>query len=322
MRPGWLRRQFIRWASRRAPEAQPILLRQSRVYVFPTGAGFALMATLLVMLLASINYNLSLGYGFTFLIAGAGLAHILHSWRTLVGLEITVSAESEVFAGELAGFGVRFHNPHRRERPGIRVLDLLGQTHAELDLAPDSSIQVQLNVPATRRGRLQPGLFVLETRNPLGWVRAWAYLNPRAEQIIYPLPEGALPMPYGGAGTQDGEGRRTGGQDDFAGIREFRTGDSLRHVAWKSLARGQGMHTKEFEGFQSQDLVFDYGALPHDLPLEARLSQLAAWICEARQANLRMHLILPGVSLGPAEGPAHYRDCLIQLALFGTGDSA
>ena len=42
------------------------------------------MATLGVMLLASINYNLSLGYGFTFLIADSGLAHILHSYEALL----------------------------------------------------------------------------------------------------------------------------------------------------------------------------------------------------------------------------------------------
>jgi uncharacterized protein (DUF58 family) len=317
-RPGWLRRQFQRWAARRAPEQQPIVLRQSRVYVLPTGAGLALVATLGVMLLASINYNLSLGYGFTFLIAGSGLAHILHSWRTLVGLEATVSPEAEVFAGELAHFSVRLRNPHTRERPGLVMLDASGQAHASVDLQAQSSVSLRFSVAAIRRGRLRPNLIVLETRQPLGWIRAWAYLRPAVEQVVYPARSGTDPLPYGAGEGHDGDGPRVGGQDDFAGIRDFRSGDSLRHVAWKSLARGQGMLTKEFEGHASLELVFDLGALPTDMPLEARLSQLTTWLDEARREGLRSTLVLPHGRIGPADGAAHYRECLLQLALFGT----
>ncbi|MBK9219729.1 MAG: DUF58 domain-containing protein [Uliginosibacterium sp.] len=321
VRPGWLRRQFLRWASRRAPEQQPILLRQSRVYVLPTGAGLALVATLGVMLLASINYNLSLGYGFTFLIAGSGLAHILYSWRSLVGLEAIVSADAEAFAGELAHFSVKLRNPHTRERPGLVMLDVHGQAQAGVDLQAHSSASLRLSIPATRRGRLRPDLIVLETRQPLGWIRAWAYLRPAVEQIVYPARDGTHPLPYGTGEGHEGEGPRVGGQDDFAGIRDFRSGDSLRHVAWKSLARGQGMLTKEFEGHSSLELVFDYASLPADMSLEDRLSQLTAWIDEARREGLRAALILPHAQYGPADSPEHFRECLRQLALFGTRDA-
>lgn len=313
----WWRRQFLRWATRRAPEAQPVILRQSRVYVLPTSAGMAMVATLLAMLVSSINYNLSLGYGFTFLLAGAGLAHILHSWRTLVGLEISVTPEGEVFAGELAQFSIRLHNPHRRERPALRILDEQGQEQALLDLAPGSTQTLSFSVAAPQRGRLRPALIVLETRQPLGWIRAWSYLRPKVEHIVYPRRNGDLPMPFGQGGEAQGEGRNPGGMDDFAGIREFREGDSLRHVAWKSLARGQGLLTKMFEGYTSSQLCFDYTELPSHLSQEERLSQMARWVDEARQTQLRTEFILPPTRLGPAEDEGHHRNCLRQLALFG-----
>ena len=96
--------QMRRWMQRvPGPEAQPITLPQRRVYVLPTSAGLGMLGTLLVMLIASINYNLALGYALSFLLASAGVAHVLHSWRALVGLSLFVRPpEAECFAGEAA----------------------------------------------------------------------------------------------------------------------------------------------------------------------------------------------------------------------------
>lgn len=317
LRPAWFRRKFAAWAARREPDAPAFRLRQSRVYVLPTRAGLGLVGTLALMLLASINYNLSLGYAFTFLLAGTGLAHILQSWRTLVELEIRLTPEAEVFVGEQARFRVSLHNPHTRERPGLCLVNAEGQEQACVDVAPCASSHVDFLVPAPRRGRLHPGLIIIETRQPMGWVRAWSHLNPAVEHLVYPRLEGDLPWPHEAAGGTEGEKNPAAGQDDFAGMREFRVGDSLRHVAWKSLARGRGLLTKEFEGYQSPDLCFDYAALPAGLPVEARLSQLAVWVEHARRENLRTTLILPDARLGPASDTAHHCECLRRLALFG-----
>ena len=46
-------------------------LTQRNVYILPTPAGWMLALTLLILLLASINYQLNLGYVLTFMLAGA-----------------------------------------------------------------------------------------------------------------------------------------------------------------------------------------------------------------------------------------------------------
>jgi hypothetical protein len=57
------------------------LLTQRNVYILPTGAGWMLALTLLVLLVASINFQLNLGYLLTFLLAGSAVAgmHICHA---------------------------------------------------------------------------------------------------------------------------------------------------------------------------------------------------------------------------------------------------
>src|SRR5690606_4630090 len=77
-----LRRGADRWLFRvGAPETAPIRLTQRRIYVLPTAAGLGFAIALVVMLVTSINYNLSLGYALVFLLGGAATASIVHAFR-------------------------------------------------------------------------------------------------------------------------------------------------------------------------------------------------------------------------------------------------
>jgi len=80
-----IRQRFFR----RAPtDREPVVLRHSRIYILPTRRGLAIIATLTVMLLTSLNYALSLGFVATFLVAGLVAAALLHTFRNLAGIEV------------------------------------------------------------------------------------------------------------------------------------------------------------------------------------------------------------------------------------------
>lgn len=70
-RPSAWRTRLQRWFWSRLPRRDSTVLQQRNLYILPTGAGWLLLATLLALLIASINYQLNLGYLLTFLIAGA-----------------------------------------------------------------------------------------------------------------------------------------------------------------------------------------------------------------------------------------------------------
>src|SRR5438105_2923261 len=82
------------------------------------------------------------------------------------------------------------------------------------------------------RGVLQPGRLTLYTRFPLGLYNAWSYIDLDAQCIVYPRPTPAgPPLPPLKPSGHDGAGAGHG-QDDFAGLRQYHTGDSPRHIAW------------------------------------------------------------------------------------------
>lgn len=313
-----LQERFYRWALRgRPPEPSPVVLTQRRVYVLPTRQGLAFAVALLIMLVAAINYNLSLGYALVFLLAGLGVSAILHTFRNLAYLQIRPGRSAPIFAGEPASFTLLLENLRNVERPGIRI-GLLGQSLVDINIPAQGSSEVLLAMPTISRGWLDLPRVTLATVYPLGLIRAWSYAAPELRCLVYPTPAAYSATPPVTIGESGGDAHLASGLEDFSGLRQHQPVDPPRHVAWKAVARqdSSALLTKQFSGAAAQSLWFDWDALPPTLDVEARLSQLTRWICDAHSAGSSWGLRLPDGACGPAADDTHYHACLKRLALY------
>ncbi|MCL2644480.1 MAG: DUF58 domain-containing protein [Betaproteobacteria bacterium] len=302
------------------PEAAPVKLRQGRIYILPTLPGLAFAGVLFTMLFASTNYSISLGYAFAFLLGGVGIASVLSAFRNLLRLSIRYGKAESAFPGGNVVFHLLIDNPDPRRRPALRLIgnDKRGET--SFDLPPNTCSEILLAFPAQRRGVLPIDRTVIETRWPLGLVRAWSVLMPDMEALIFPSPEVGSPPPDRSPSDRPADlGSLCPGNEDFAGLRAYRDTDSPRRIAWKVYARGAKMMTKEFSASASGELLFNWYDLPTGLPEEARLSRLATWLLRAGQAEERFALRLPACEFPAARGEAHLRRCLAALARHKTG---
>jgi uncharacterized protein (DUF58 family) len=314
-----LKNRFSGWLFQfRGPETGSIVLVQRRIFILPSRYGMIYVGALLLMLAGSINYNLSLGFVLTFLLAALGINSILHTFRNLAHIKISPGRVQPVFAGELAHFTLVLENPGALDRYGIGIVRDNGNDSNTIftDVPTRQSTTVTIAVPAPHRGKMLPGRMKLYTQYPLGLCHAWAYAEPDAHCLVYPRPEHshAPPPPreaHAGFGTSLGTG-----QEDFAGLRSYHAGDSPRHIAWKAAARGQGLLTKQFSGRTDRELWLDWKATPDALGIEGRLSRLARWAVDANAASECFGLRLPGLTLPPAAGAAQLERCLEALALF------
>lgn len=299
----------------KGPEIGPVVLGQRRVYILPTGGGLFYGLTLVLMLLGSINYNLSLGYVLVFLLAGNGVVSMLHTWRNLARTSLRPGKTAPVFAGDMAAFRVQVENPGSLARISL-ALQLSGRPPEYFDVAARVTAQVDVRVPASVRGVLYPGRFRLFTTYPLGLFYAWAVVDLDTHCLVYPQPE-AGPVALPPVQEASGEGVATGaGEEDFAGLRTFHPGDSPRRIAWKAFARNEIFLSKQFSGGAAATLWLDFSDIPRTLGLEAKLSRLSRWVIEADQAGLRYGLRLPGSDHEPDSGALHRERCLQALALF------
>lgn len=308
------------WARRRHPSPQAAqTLTRRKVYILPTRSGWLFALVLLAMLIGAINYENSLAYALTFLLASVGMVSILHTYRNLGGLGVRAGQCRAVFAGETAVFPICVHNGDAQTRFALEFIPSAGAP-VTVDLPARTDTWVDLYQPTTQRGRRPLGRLTITTRFPLGLLRAWSQVHLRQHCLVYPRPEAEapLPPPTGGAG-EAGTGAQ--GAEEFAALRSYQPGDSLRQVHWKALAREQGLLSKHYAGGGGGEHCFDYASLG-GLSSEARLSRLCRWILDAELTGQHYALALPGRTLPAGSGTAHQRRCLEALALFGTNDDS
>ena len=312
------KQKFRDWAFRRTVETGTVLLNQRRIYILPTRQSFAFGAVLLLMLLGDINYNLSLGYMLTFLLATSGGLTMLYAFRNMARLEIHAGYVEPVFAGEQARFVFHFNNPGPLERHALHLHDDDGH-ETVFDLPARASTAVELALPAPQRGWLDSGRLTLHTRFPLGLFNAWTYLHFDVRALVYPKPAAPQPLPV--AASPDGSGKTTvRGDEDFFGLRNYVAGDALPRIAWKALAREQGLQVKQFSAQQGQQLWLDWSQLP-DIAAERKLELLTRWVLDAEAQGLHYGLRLPDGETAPQHGAAHRAECLRRLALFGVHEA-
>lgn len=298
------------------PERGVVVLRHRRVYIVPTRVGWLYGATLGILLIGSINYALSLGFALTFLLTGLGLAGMVHTARNLARTAVSAGRAEPVYAGEAAQFHLLLDSRVPFERPSILVRHVASGAQLVIDVPAAAVAEVVLAVPAARRGWLQIGRVMLETRFPLGLFRAWSYVEPDARCLVYPRPE-RTPLPPVAPYANIGAARaQAAGSDDFSALRGYQPSDSPRHVAWKAVARAEDMLTKQFSGDSAGELWLDWHLLPPGLDLERRLSCLAGWVLAAQHSGALYGLRLPGDEIRPARGDAHRAACLKALALY------
>ncbi|HSD52700.1 MAG TPA: DUF58 domain-containing protein [Burkholderiales bacterium] len=307
--------QFWRlFSGRAAPEAGPVVLSQRRVYILPTRHGYTFAIALALMLTGSINYQLSLGYILTFLLAGMGVVSILHTYRNLAHIAVSAGRLEPAFAGSTVRCHLHFDNPTNFDRVSVEAS--CGGARAVCDVPAHAAATVVLMLPAERRGWFRMPRVTVETHYPVGLLRAWSYVLPDASALVYPKPEeSALPQP---AATPDrGDAALAGtGNDDYWGLRPYQPSDSPRHIAWKAAAREGTLLTKVFVGLGAFELWLDWNALSGAAGVEQRLSLLTHQVLAAEDANVAYGLRLPGCELGPAFGESHRDACLKALALF------
>jgi uncharacterized protein (DUF58 family) len=149
---------------------------------------------------------------------------------------------------------------------------------------------------------------------------AWGWLKFDLPILIYPRPAEKARLQQNLVEQYDGQtSTSTIEGDDFAGLREHRVGESLRHISWKAYAQGKGLLTKTFQGHARPSLWIDWNSLTEG-SLEDKLSLMASLVLAAENEEQKYGLRLPGTTIEQDYGNAHKHACLQALAIFRQSD--
>ncbi len=315
------------WVGRLTPR-DSMLLTQRTVYILPTRAGWMLAATLLVLLVASINYQLNLGYVLTFLVAGSALVGMHLSHGTLRGVLLRLEPPAPAHVGSNATLTIHLHNARSRVRHGIGLCVLGGSHWVWTDVGGQADASVRIAFKPMQRGLQEIAPLTAETRFPLGTFRVWTVWRPASRLLVYPAAEARPPpLPAGEAraGAASAVSRRHA-SGEYDGVRAYQRGDPLKLVVWKKAAKADELVSRDTEQAHRFELWLD---LAHTgisgatgtggAALEQALSRLCAWVLASERMGLDYGLRLGSTRIAPGTGDAHRRRCLEALALYRHG---
>ena len=191
-------------------------------------------------------------------------------------------------------------------------------------VAPNEEAEVRVELTPLRRGLLRFTGVTLARPDPLGLVRALATLPlPQSVLILprrYPVPSIALP---GMAKYQEGGvafASSVGQSEEYVALRDYRYGDPLRHIHWRSWARVGHPVVKEFEDefFVRHALVLDtFTDYLHGEMFEEAVSVAASFACALPIQESLLDLLFVGPQsycFTAGRGVAHVEQMLEILA--------
>ncbi|WP_028865518.1 DUF58 domain-containing protein [Psychromonas aquimarina] len=308
--------RFESWLKRRIPAVKTITLNRGNTFIFPSRAGFLYILTVLMLFLLGTNYQNNLILFVVFFLCSFMLTCLLLSYQNLANLTLTANPVKAQFAGQDCCCSLRISRQRGRAQ----------QVHYEFkkSSSPLQSILTEesavLYALSKKRGWFEPGRVTVSSRFPFGLFSVWTHIDFGFKCLIYPQPLEQYCVVQTLPGKQTNNGLRSfdSGFEQFAMLKSYQPGESLKSVAWKQVAQGRGMLSKQFEQSQGGDVILDIDDYAF-LDLEAKLSALCYQVIELYKNNVSFVLKLKDQVITAEHGSDGKATCLRQLALYGAG---
>jgi uncharacterized protein (DUF58 family) len=324
------------------PRTVPGMAHQRRIQLTREGLYYLCVVTAILAGAVSRQLNLLMLLGSV--LAGPLVFSMLYGRRMLRRLEVARSLPPQLSVGMTLRVDLSITSRHRWLRLWmVEVRDRLARE--ERGDAKGESTRVGVFFPTiaagetklgwydgrlTRRGVYRFGPLCVTSRFPLGLVRHTLVIDDCRSLIVHPklgtLERDLAKEVREDSGSNQRRARRGIQQSDFYGLRDWRSGDSLRLIHWRTSARRGSLVVREFDERQVRDLavIVDLWqpARPgeeHLAAVETAVSFAATVIVESlrdRGRTLQLHLIAhePVDRSGSATGP-FARELLDQLSI-------
>ncbi|AOE49326.1 DUF58 domain-containing protein [Kangiella sediminilitoris] len=301
------------WIDKRTPQQVRTELKQNNIYILPTRYGWLMLIILILILIASTNYQNNMGFMAGFIVLAVGMLSVFYTFRNLKGLAIRCHKALPVFAGESAVISMQLANASEQERIGIGI-GLTKKSVSYLDVGARAETMAEINVPTSVRGLEDVPRFVCTSIFPFGIFEAWSWVRTPYQILVYPKPL-QCPEPLIASRTGSNEGAHVEqGAEDFHSVRDYHPGDPIKQVMWKAFARERGLLSKEFEQEAGEQHSLSWDSVAH-YERELAISYLTDAVLQAEESQQLYALQLPHVTIDKDQGMEHMHSCLKALAM-------
>lgn len=249
----------------------------------PTKRAFVIAGIGLLLILAGATAQA----GWLFVLAAGVLGLVAGSVlyrHPLRALTIARRVPKRVRVGDEVRVGLSVTNLSRRAVPLFTVEDSFAAfdpTRVGVErLSPGGAAEIEQVRVAIRRGRFAVGEATIGCGAPFGLTSSRRKLSVASDVTVVPrwvdLRSFPLEEPSSSPADVLHERPRAGGGEEFLGVRDFRPGDPLRSVHWRSTARAGTLIVKEYEQEISNRTALVLAGVDHGTGLDSSFETLVS----------------------------------------------
>lgn len=340
-----IQRYWDKWLNQRIPAAAKHHLNHKNIFIFPAKFGLLFLLLCVLLFLLGTNYQNNLMLLLCYFLLAIFLVNLLSSYINFARIDLQIGKCPEVFVDDNLHIPLWLNANSDVNPPVNGLLHFKFQTvkqpsHNNLttqSIQPKTVVDadafnnpINLSQRCFQRGKLTLSRVTVESFYPLGLYRCWTHLAFTHQITVFPKPlpcEIRLHVNDRNSAKKSGElANEQAGHDDFSHLKTYQIGEPLNHVAWKQLAKGRGMVSKQFSaignhiGWLKLSPEFTHKTLPYpNKELEKELSELCYQVIELSRTQRTFGLELGAQCITPNSGAAHRLACLDALAYFPNG---
>lgn len=318
-----------RWLNKRIPAAMQHSLNHKNIFIFPSKFGGLFLGLCFLLFLLGTNYQNNLMLLLCYFLLALFLVNLLASYVNFSRIHLQQGKSSQVFVGDNLHLSLWLNTDNERQHPPDGLLFFKFKTNKEIKSRLQNTVTkidvnthsnpVPLNYPCQQRGKLTLPRITVSSYFPLGLFKCWTHLAFNNDIMVYPK---SIPCAINLHTREERNNDNTNqsgfeqkGHDDFSHLKAYQAGEPLHHVAWKQLAKGRGMVSKQFSSLSKQTGWLKLPAVNND-GLETEISKLTFQVIELSRTEHVFGLDLGKTCITPSHGLAHFEACLTALALY------
>jgi hypothetical protein len=354
-----LQNYWQKWLHKRIPASAAHQLNHQNIFIFPARFGLLFVLLCGLLFLLGTNYQNNLMLILCYFLLAVFLVNLLASYINFARIELQIGKCPEVFVGDnlQIPLWLKAHSDLHPSASGLLHFKFQGQRNKQQKAAnylgnkvvdvDAFSNPINLSHKCQTRGSLNLSRVTVQSYYPLGLYKCWTHLAFSHQITVYPKP---LPCEIQLFVSQHSSIKTSGelanehsGHDDFSHLKAYQLGEPLNHVAWKQLAKGRGLVSKQFSSTSNQigwlklpgelkntkaheskntmENTGQSGLQSQSLKLEKALGELCYQVLELSRTQRIFGLDLGVQCIVPNSGSEHRAACLHALSSFETGGS-
>jgi uncharacterized protein (DUF58 family) len=344
-----LQSYWNKWLNKRIPAAAQHHLNHHNIFIFPAKFGLLFLALCVLLFLLGTNYQNNLMLLLCYFLLAIFLVNLLASYINFARIDLQIGKCPEVFVDDNLHIPLWLNANNDGTCPANGLLHFKFQTikhkssnktktqpkqPSTLVDADAFSNPINLSQKCQQRGKLTLSRVTVASFYPLGLYRCWTHLAFTHQITVFPKPlpcEIRLHVSEHNSAKKSAEiANEQTGHEDFSHLKTYQIGEPLNHVAWKQLAKGRGMVSKQFSsvgshiGWLKLSADFTNKTLSHPskeaaTALEIELGELCYQVIELSRTQRTFGLDLGAQCIAPNSGAGHRLACLDALAYFPDG---